>query len=135
MTLEMKKRFLKVLKEILFILLIGTVYYILNRLTGISIPCIFKEITGFYCAGCGVTRMCIAILKFDFYTAFRSNMFVFSLLPFIFIYSAVDIVKYVKTGKTIQSKIINIIILIVAILSIIFWILRNISTFSFLQPQ
>ena len=40
--------------------------------------CIIKNLFGIDCAGCGATRMFGALLKLDFYQAFRYNPFMFS---------------------------------------------------------
>ena len=39
-----------------------------------SIPCVFNLITGYYCPGCGITRMFISIYKLDFYQATVNNI-------------------------------------------------------------
>lgn len=49
-----------------------------------GIPCLFRLLTGLYCPGCGVTRMCLALLRLDFAAAFYSNPVIFCGLPFIF---------------------------------------------------
>ena len=36
-------------------------YFFLNQRLSIGIPCLFYQITGFYCPGCGVTRMLFAL--------------------------------------------------------------------------
>lgn len=42
---------------------------IASKLTGIG--CVWKELTGFICPGCGFTRATLAALKLDFAAAFR----------------------------------------------------------------
>ena len=73
-----------IIKSILKFLVIGTVYYIFIRLTGIAIPCVVRLITRgkLLCPGCGVTNLCLNILKGDFYNAFLSNpcIFIFGIL-------------------------------------------------------
>ena len=58
-------------------------YYFLNQKLNIGIPCIFHELTGLYCPGCGITRMFFAIIELKFYDAFRYNPLVFILLIII----------------------------------------------------
>lgn len=98
----MKTRLLKVL----LIPLILIVYYIIVRIIGFGIPCVFRLITGFKCPGCGVSRMLMALLKLDFQEAFLSNRLVFILLPlilFIIVRAAYFYVTQKKPGKTASS--------------------------------
>ncbi len=117
-------------KEV-FIIAISTIFsYLLIFLMDIGCP--LKELFDIDCAGCGVTRMILSILKFDFYQAFRFNpcMFILLILFIVYvIYVGVCILlkrKYLKLGfKTCM-------LLIVVIIG--FGILRNISGFEFLKP-
>ena len=114
-------------------ILIG--YYFLNKNYHVAIPCIFHEITGLYCPGCGTTRLIFALLKGNIDAAYNYNRLVFIMLPFIILYSLYMIYLYIVNK---EDKILNRIpksfeyILIFIIL--LFGILRNISTFSYLQP-
>ena len=70
------------------ICLIGILYIILCIKFNIGIPCIFHEITGFYCPGCGATRAITSLAKLDFYQAIKYNALVVALVPLFFIYLA-----------------------------------------------
>lgn len=61
----------------------GVIYCIFIMLTGFSIPCPIKALTGgrIECPSCGVSRMCISMIKLEFYEAFRYNPVIFSMLP------------------------------------------------------
>ena len=72
-------------KRILSVLIIGGLYYIWILFTDIKIPCIFKEITGLKCPGCGITSMLLNVLQFDFEAAFRANSFLFLSSPMIIV--------------------------------------------------
>ena len=51
------------------------------------IPCLFHEITGLECTGCGITRAIYSLMHFNFLAAIKFNaMFVFSLPLFLFCY-------------------------------------------------
>lgn len=61
-------------------LVIGLGYVLWLRITGIGIPCLFRESTGLLCPGCGVSRMFLALLRLDIAGAFRNNGAAFCLL-------------------------------------------------------
>lgn len=130
----MKKRFIK-LSIVLFVILVaGLLYAWLVVNTGISYPCIFHEITGLYDPGDGITRMFISLLKLEFYQAFRYNPAVMILSPYLAYYIILRMLKYIKGEKYSTSKTQSIIWIIIAIIMILFGILRNIPQFDYLAP-
>ena len=110
---------------ILFLLI---VYKIINYFTGFGIPCLFHALTGYYCPGCGVTRMIFSIITLDFYQAFRYNPAVFLLLIASIIY---HLIRFVLKK---DWKIPNVVYYVLIVLFLIFGVLRNIPLFSFLIP-
>jgi len=114
------------------ILAVGLVYLILTRVTGWGIPCPLYATTGLLCPGCGISRMCVAISRFDFIRAVRCNALVFCLLPVAAVFGVRYWLRYLKTGKGCPIHRTLIWLLLVAVL--IFWVLRNLEPFSFLAP-
>lgn len=55
-------------------------------LTGKTPPCIFHELTGLHCFGCGSGRALLALLRLDLYAAFRFNPLFILFLPFLSYY-------------------------------------------------
>lgn len=53
--------------------LLGGIYYLWIRLTGVAFPCVFHRLTGLDCPGCGLTRMCLALIHLDVPNAYQSN--------------------------------------------------------------
>ena len=96
-------------------------------------PCIFYEITGLYCAGCGAGRSFLSILRGDFYSAFRYQPLMFVSLPFVSYYCLKQYIAFVFGRDILPFPKIKSSILIISILIIIiaFWILRNIPVFPF----
>lgn len=98
----------------------------------VQLQCPWKEILGIDCAGCGATRMVKALLRLDFYQAFRYNPLIFSLCVLGIIY-----LIYVLICKVLKKKYFvfgfKSAMLLVAVL-VSFAILRNISMFDFLKP-
>ncbi|MBP1991603.1 hypothetical protein J2Z66_003210 [Paenibacillus eucommiae] len=94
--------------------------------TNIAIPCVFHEVTGLYCPGCGITRAALSLLRLDFVQAFRYNPLVFILLPLYVIY-------FIAKKK--QMRLVsNGIMTIMLILTLAFGLLRNIPMFDWLAP-
>ena len=111
-------------------------YILLIKYTEFSIPCIVHKLTGFYCPGCGITRMFLYLFELDFKSAFLSNQLVFILLPLLFIYFVLEI-RYIITNKqnVMNDKKFNIVWLFLVIITIIYGILRNLKAFDFLAPK
>lgn len=135
MSEEQKKRLKSVCKPVAQVLLIGIAYVIFVKVTGWGLPCPIKLVTGKYCPGCGISRMLLAMLRLDFKTAFYCNRLLFFLLPVIFVYALIKAVYYIKTGREGQSLPEQIATLIVCLITVAFWIMRNMEAFSFLAPR
>lgn len=130
----MYERLKFLLKRYGIVLGLGLGYYFFVTLTGLKIPCIFYELTGHYCPGCGITRMCVALLKLDFEVAAGHNLLVFCLLPFgifLFIYKTIE---FILKGETQRRMWENLFYIIAFVLCIVFCVLRNMEQFAFLAP-
>lgn len=135
MTDIQKKRLLKSLKKIGIVLAIGIAYALFVRLTGWGIPCVIYLATDRYCPGCGISRMFMALLRLDLAAALRSNALVLMLLPFGLIFGIRRLVIYVKTGRSDTDRLETTLLIPAAVLTVVFWILRNLPAFSFLAPH
>ena len=129
----MKTRWRKVLRTAVFFASAGFVYTVLYLL-GIQIPCPFHRLTGLYCPGCGVSRMCISILRLDFLSALRYNSIVLFLLPVIFLLMVQLTVHYVKTGRKQLTKGQRIVVWSMAVILVLFGVIRNFPQFPLLRP-
>mgnify|MGYP001852166142 FL=1 len=119
------------IRDIIVLIVIFLIYAILIIRFDIGIPCVFYEITGLYCPGCGITRLCLSLFEGDVYQAFRYNPIIFIDLPILFILFVLNI--FFKNNKNIK-KITDVIIIFLATITIIFGVIRNIPIFSFLAP-
>lgn len=126
----------KKIKDSFFIVIglcvFALLYLYFGEKLNLYVPCVFHKITGFYCPGCGITRMFSSILKFDFYQAFRYNALLFMMLPFItgyciFLYSC-----WVRNKKISLPS--NYLSLLILFLIITFGVIRNVPYFSFFAP-
>jgi len=98
--------------------------------------CIIREITGFYCAGCGMTTGFYSLINGDFAGASERNLLIVTLFPAALFYlvSRKLIFKNIGKYKYSYDKFI-IIFFILAV--VIFTICRNISIpeFDILRPH
>ncbi len=129
----MRKRFGKVLIMLAAVSVAGFIYYLLST-QGISLPCVFYEITGLYCPGCGATRMCTSLLRLDFYGAFRSNQVSFFVMPLLAVIFARRLYCYIRYGKAVNEKWMTVSAIIAIVVLILFGVVRNIPYFDFLRP-
>lgn len=129
-----KKRLMKLCIKGGILLLLGIAYYLFIRITGWGIPCMVYSFTGIYCSGCGITRMCMALVKLDFAAAVHYNALVTLLLPFIAVFGLRRAVIYVRTGNSGPDRLETVLLTIAVILTISFGILRNLPAFSWLSP-
>jgi len=131
---EQKKRANKITKGTISVLFIGLVYYLFTQLTGKGIPCLIKLITKKYFPGCGISRMFISLLHGDMRAAASYNLLLMVLLiPGLF-FALRRAFLYVFYDIEKGDRAENIFIFIVFVLTIIFWIIRNTTAFSFLAP-
>ena len=101
----------------------------------LSLPCMFRELTGLYCPGCGSGRSVAALLRGDWGTAFRYNPMLF-LLGFpsmgVLIHEYIRVVFAVPGMKPLMPP--QWLLRSAVAVLIAFWIMRNIPLFSFLTP-
>ncbi len=90
--------------------------------TGIGVPCLFHELTGLYCPGCGITHAAQSLAGLDFVRAFEYNPLVFGLFPLF--------VAYLITSKKQMRFASKGIMAVMLTLTVAFGILRNIPYFD-----
>lgn len=131
----MKKRIVIVLAAALFAAAALLYLYFTGEGEGAGIPCVFHQVTGLYCSGCGTSRALRSVLHLDFYQALRYNA-IFTLgLPAMAVYFGALGISYIRFGKDkISGKVPMAIVWIFIALALVYGILRNIPLFSFLAP-
>ena len=126
MTDEEKKRAKRLLREVGWILVMGTAYAIWFSFTGIGIPCPIRAVTGYRCPGCGITHCAVNLLHGRVREAFEANQFVFILAPFGLIYGLWRAVRYIRVGSEEISIPETVVFAILLMLAIAFAFYRNI---------
>lgn len=113
----------RAINTLLVLVLIGIAYYIFISLTGLAIPCIFRQITSYKCPGCGITTMLVALAHGNINDAFDANPFLFITSPFLLVEFYIHVNCYIKEKQI--SKTNRFILLLYIIALIIFGIIRN----------
>ena len=128
LALPEKLRLIRLARNLTIALFAGLIYaWIASRFGGL--PCVFRLITGLKCPGCGVTHMCLRLLKGDLYGAFRENGAVLCLLPVGALLLVTWGVSYVKTGSSAMAPWQNRVIWCMVILLALFGLARNLAGF------
>ncbi len=102
----------------LALLLIGYFAIAYTAMHYLDITCVFLEIFGVPCPGCGMTRAFLSLLKLDFLNAARYNILIF-FMPYIFVYILFDL----------KNKIHNKILFSIALLALVNWLLKILKVF------
>ena len=103
----------------------GLFYAIFVLLTGWSIPCYFYQCTGLYCPGCGVTNMCLNLLKGNIINAFHANPFLMLCSPFFIVLAVRSSIRYCKTEKMTLCKWESVMVWCLIGASFLFFLARN----------
>lgn len=131
-----RKRIIKTILFLLFLLLISIFYLNISHYKWFFIPCIFYEITGFYCPGCGMTRALYSFFTLNFGECFRNNLLLLFLLPAFLYYLFCSVKNYLLTGKivSLSSVFPKWVFFVGLVLVIIYGIFRNFEFFTWMQP-
>ena len=116
----------------------GALYLYFMGPGNIPLICVFHEVTGLYCPGCGAGRACYSILHGQFLEAFCYNPLMTVLLPLIGLYIAARLVDWVVTGGNHIDRKINVKFLTwVLVIVVVYGVLSNIPVFPFtlLAPE
>lgn len=121
----MNERLREVMKKGAVLLAAGCAYFVLYMTTGLGLPCVFHEVTGLDCPGCGVSRMLVSLLRLDFAAAWGYNAVLLCMLPVLLALLIGSIVRYVRTGSRKMTRFENILIWALVIILLAWGVLRN----------
>ena len=108
---------------ILKILFAGILYYIFISVTGKTIPCLFRSITGLKCPGCGITTLCRNLVKLRVVDAIKCNIGLTLLFPFIchvIVRETYNFVNSKQSAKNYEA-------VVIVIMLLIWGVIRNIG--------
>lgn len=134
MTAEQKKRLIKTIFYAACVIAVGIAYGVFYSLTGLGLPCLLTLFTGGYCPGCGITRMFLNLARLDFAAAFKSNMLLMIMLPIALPFVVRRYVTFIKSGEQKPWRAEKIFVILAAVATLAFWIMRNMEAFAFLRP-
>lgn len=120
-----RKRLKKIIVFVLAFIGVGLAYGAFVQYTGWGIPCPVFSLTGLRCPGCGVTHMCMALLKLDLGAAFAAHPVLFVQLPFLTWILVRNTIRYVLEGQWQLTKTESAVIYICIALLLVFSIVRN----------
>lgn len=100
---------------------------------GLRVPCVFHEVTGLYCTGCGATRAVLALLRLDIVSALGHNVLFVLFLPAAAYYLLKVYIKYVFCRDVLPfpKECTYRVGLALGIVIIAFTVLRNIPVYPF----
>jgi len=95
----MSRRFATLLLRCGILLAAGLAYAFFCIRTGWMLPCPVHAATGFQCPGCGVSHMCLALLRLDLAAAWGYNPGLMACLPMLLFLGARCGLRYVQSGN------------------------------------
>lgn len=123
--MERRRRLSRLLGGAGLLLAVGLAYALWVRATGLALPCPFRAVTGLLCPGCGVTRLCLALLRGDWAGAWRANPALLPMLPILAALAVRLSVRYVREGSAVLTRRENALVWVLAALLAAWGILRN----------
>ena len=107
------------------LLTLGLGYAAWVRFTELAIPCPFRAVTGRLCPGCGVTQLCLALLRWDWAAAWNANPVLLLMLPVLAVLGVRLAARYVREGSAVASQWETALMWAMAALLIIWGVARN----------
>ena len=120
-----KQRLCHLLRDVCLVALLGGVYALICFHFGVGLPCPFYLFTGLQCPGCGVSRLCLSLLRLDFAGAWAANPVILLLLPFGVLLAVRLAVRYVRNGTRRLTKAETVLVYAACVCLLIFGVLRN----------
>ena len=127
MDTEIRKRLKKELKLCLKILIVGIIYALWLKLTGLGIPCFFHLATHLECPGCGMTRAVMALLSLNVSEAFRLNPLSVTVVPLLIVIILKREYRYIRYDKSEFNIPETVMLTVMLVITNVFMVCRNID--------
>ena len=121
----MRQRLFQVLRTVGAVTLLGLLYVLWGGLTRLWLPCPFHLLTGLDCPGCGVTRMCRALLRLDPSAAWAANPGMLVLSPLLLGLFFWHAITYIRIGNRRFTRGQSFLCWTLVVLFLFYGILRN----------
>ncbi len=118
------RKFIFLVFIIMLLLVAVFIFFYFFNSYNIGIPCIIETTTGLECPGCGTTRAINSLIHFNVREALEYNMLIFITIPFLGYYFISSIYAWIFDKKV--KHLPPIIIIILALIIILYTIIRNI---------
>lgn len=130
-----KHRLLRVLAWAGAVGLAAGVYVLLIEHFGRGLYCPIWSLTGLYCPGCGVSRMCLRLLRLDLAGALRANGLLLVTTPLLGGLLLARLARYVGRGRRDTPRWEEWSWRSLAVVFVLYGLLRNLPALSFLAPR
>jgi Protein of unknown function (DUF2752) len=98
-------------------------------------PCVFHQLTGFYCPGCGAARALHHLMNLEFSAAARCNLLFVAALPFFLYVFVIEGLRVLSVWRAPKPKLSpNASWALIAIV-IAWWVIRNLPFACFAIPS
>lgn len=98
-------------------------------------PCLFHVLTGLHCPGCGSLRAFHALLHGDVPRALSLNPLATAIMPFLFVGIVLEVRRFTSGSVPPGIRLPAWSIRALAMLIVVFGVLRNVPAFSWLAPR
>ncbi|WP_290100216.1 DUF2752 domain-containing protein [uncultured Muribaculum sp.] len=126
MAVDVRRRVIMVCAAAVIFIVAAWFYFSFDPASTHLFPkCLFLQVTGFKCPGCGSQRAVHAILNGDMVTAWRMNAFLVAAIPVIAVMLVAELMRTRNRAfyKSVNSRVV---VLSVLFLIVMWWVLRNI---------
>lgn len=122
---DSRRRLRRLLGAAGLLLAAGLAYALWVGATGLALPCPFHAVTGLQCPGCGVTRLCLSLLRGDCSGAWEANPALLLMLPILAVLAVRLSTRYVREGSATPTRRENALIWVLIALLAAWGIVRN----------
>ena len=123
----MRPRLFRLLRNGGLLLAAGLGYAAWIHKTGLALPCPVFRVTGWLCPGCGVTRMCLALLRLDVAAAWQANLGLMLILPILGVLAIRLAVRYVRLDTWMPTRAEGLLIWALVVFMLLWAVWRNLA--------